>query len=116
MRPDAVVGHSVGELAAACVGGMLSLSEVVLFAAERGRLMGGSTAPGAMAAVRGADEQAVEDLVAASPATSRWRRTTVPADWWSPAPPRRCGRRRSCSPRGARRSVRCGCRAPSTRR
>ncbi|MFF3897133.1 amino acid adenylation domain-containing protein [Streptomyces sp. NPDC001812] len=67
VRPDAVVGHSVGELAAACVGGMLSLSEVVLFAAERGRLMGGSTAPGAMAAVRGADERAVEDLVAASP-------------------------------------------------
>ncbi|MFD3732119.1 amino acid adenylation domain-containing protein [Streptomyces sp. NPDC058632] len=67
MRPDALVGHSVGELAAACVGGMLSLSETLLFAAERGRLMGGSTAPGAMAAVRGAEEREMEALVAASP-------------------------------------------------
>ncbi|MFF0107324.1 amino acid adenylation domain-containing protein [Streptomyces hirsutus] len=67
VRPDALVGHSVGELAAACAGGMLSLSDAVLFAAERGRLMGGSTAPGAMAAVRGAEEREVESLVAASP-------------------------------------------------
>ncbi|GGQ06476.1 hypothetical protein GCM10010266_32450 [Streptomyces griseomycini] len=67
VRPDAVVGHSVGELAAACAGGMLSLREAVTFAVERGRLMAESTAPGAMAAVRGAEEREVAALVDAFP-------------------------------------------------
>ncbi|QNE74168.1 SDR family NAD(P)-dependent oxidoreductase [Streptomyces finlayi] len=64
VQPDALVGHSVGELAAACAGGMLSLADALEFAAERGRLMGTSTPPGAMTAVRGADEESVAALVA----------------------------------------------------
>ncbi|MGW4234523.1 amino acid adenylation domain-containing protein [Streptomyces sp. NPDC004980] len=67
VRPDALVGHSVGELAAACAGGMLSLADALAFATERGRLMGVSTPPGSMVAVRGADEEHVAALVAAAP-------------------------------------------------
>ncbi|MGI5372898.1 amino acid adenylation domain-containing protein [Streptomyces sp. CA-251387] len=65
LAADAVAGHSVGEIAAACVAGALSLAEAVGFAAERGRLVGERALPGAMAAVRG-DEDTVAELVSAS--------------------------------------------------
>ncbi|MGW4755156.1 amino acid adenylation domain-containing protein [Streptomyces chartreusis] len=59
---DAVAGHSVGEIAAACVAGSLSLAEAVGFAAERGRLVGELARPGAMAAVRGDEDTVAEFL------------------------------------------------------
>ncbi|MDJ1640325.1 non-ribosomal peptide synthetase/type I polyketide synthase [Streptomyces pakalii] len=64
-EPEAVAGHSVGEITAACVSGALTLQEAVRFAAERGRLMGAFTEPGAMLAVRGGEE-AVAAAVAGS--------------------------------------------------
>ena len=49
--PDVVVGHSLGEIAAAWAAGVFSLDDGLRFAAARGALMGALTEDGAMAAV-----------------------------------------------------------------
>jgi [acyl-carrier-protein] S-malonyltransferase len=63
--PDAVAGHSLGELAAAAVAGCLSPADAVDLAVERGLAMAEASRahPGAMAAVRADDNAAVERLL-----------------------------------------------------
>ena len=51
VRPDVVVGHSLGEIAAAYSAGVFGLEEGLHFAAARGGLIGALPGEGAMAAV-----------------------------------------------------------------
>ncbi|BBY58767.1 putative polyketide synthase [Mycolicibacterium sarraceniae] len=69
IEPDVVLGHSVGQYAAACVAGVFSLEDGATLIAERGRLFGSLPAGGRMVAVF-ADPEYVERAATAFPRVS----------------------------------------------
>ncbi|MDE2851833.1 MAG: type I polyketide synthase [Acidobacteriota bacterium] len=68
VRPSVVVGHSLGEIAAARAAGGFTLEQGLRYASARGTLMGATRSDGAMAAV-----------FAPRPASPKRWRTTTPA-------------------------------------
>lgn len=69
VEPDAVAGHSLGELAALAVAGVVSPEAGLELVAERSKLMATAAAanPGAMSAVLGMDADAIRESIAEVP-------------------------------------------------
>ena len=64
VKPDIVLGHSVGEYAAACVAGVMSLEDGLRLIAERARLMQSVKRHGKMAVVFASRERVAKEIEA----------------------------------------------------
>lgn len=62
VQPSVVLGHSIGEYAAACIAGVMSLDDALKLVATRGKLMQEESPEGEMMTVF-ADESVVETLI-----------------------------------------------------
>ena len=62
VRPDMVIGHSVGEFAAACIAGVMGFDDALDLVAERGRLMDALPEGGGMLSVA-APEAALREML-----------------------------------------------------